>query len=606
MLSTLAALSLFAPLAPLPNVPSVAPSTALTTAPSIGPTTMPAPAPGGAAGRFAVACVAADHPAASEAGAEMLRAGGNAVDAAVASAFALSVVRPESCGIGGGGFMVIVLPDDPVHGGARTTIDMREICPRAIDADTFTRNDVADASVHGGMSIATPGSVAGLLLALERYGTLPRERVLEPAIRLAEEGWVADEAQSRVAAAQRECIAERDARDGGAFDPVAGVLLDGVRLGERTRNPDQARALRLIALHGASAFYRADLPEGEIARAILSSVRGAGGVLDEDDLSGYHARELPPLEWTFAGHGFVGMALPSSGGLAMSVAMGILDRIGFVGGARERGLDELGVHRLVESLKHAFAVRAGSLGDSDSARALVALLADERSIRDMAGRVGDHVMPPDMYGPASHGAGHEDGGTSHLCAVDRWGGAVACTQTINTEYGSWVLVEGFGFALNNEVDDFTTRPGRPNAFGLMQSAENAPGPGKRPLSSMSPTIVLDAAGRVRLVAGASGGPRIISGTTHAILDALVLGWDAERCVSTPRVHHQWLPDEVVIDLGPRSTEESVAGMATDLRARGHSVRITPALSVVQIIMRRDDGTWDAACDPRKGGSPAGW
>lgn len=559
----------------------------------------------GHAGRFARGAVAADHELASAAGAEMLARGGNAVDAAVAASFALSVVRPYSCGIGGGGFLVVHLPADPVRGRVSTAINYREVAPAAVDAAFYERDADRRASVEGGKAVGVPGTVAGLLHALERYGTLDRATVLAPAIRYARDGFVADADYARTAkdlAARFDQRPELKSRFAFVWERFLQRGLADV--GSLVRLPEQADALERIAALGAPGFY-----EGPVAEAIVRAATRDGGTLTLADLRACRAQEVEPLRFGFAVWTFLGMPPPSSGGLAMAQALGVFE---LCGGAYELHAEERWTgrtaHLFVESLRHAFADRARWLGDPAFVDVPRARLLHVENLARMAGLIdpGARLDPRDCgtadHAPAANPA--DDGGTSHLCAVDQWGGAAACTETINLEFGSLLAVPEFGFCLNNEMDDFLTRRGEANAFGLTQSERNLPAPGKRPLSSMSPTIVLDEAGQVVAVAGASGGPRIITGTTQALLGALVLKRGAGEAVASPRLHHQWSPDRVGME---RAWADAPGGAAVraGLESRGHEVRDIDGVGVVQLVARDRAGGWQAASDPRKGGRPAG-
>jgi gamma-glutamyltranspeptidase/glutathione hydrolase len=550
--------------------------------------------------------VAADEETASRAGAEMLRRGGNAVDAAVAASLTLSVVRPFACGIGGGGFMVVDLPAvGPKHVAVRVAINYRETAPGAVGPDYYEKQEDALASTRGAAAVGVPGTVAGLMWALEKYGTLDRAAVCGPAIRAAHEGFAADAnyaSNARDAAKDFETHPEWKTR----FAFVWETLLERgqVKAGDRIANEGQARALERIRDEGAAGFYG-----GEVAQAIVESSARDGGVLTGADLAGYRVQEVEPLEFTFAGRRFLTMPPPSSGGVAMGEALGILERRDLAGMVKQERWAEY-THALVEAFKHAFADRAEWLGDPAFVPGGVPverLLSDEY-LKARAERVQvRQTHGPEWYGTRDEaGQPKDDGGTSHLCAVDKWGGAVACTETINLEFGSMVAVEGYGFCLNDEMDDFTTRRGQANAFGLKQSDKNLPAPGKRPLSSMSPTIVLDAKGNVEAVAGGAGGPRIITATTQVLLDVLVLGQGAEEAVGRSRLHHQWEPNVLEFEKG---YDQRWQGLAVPMWMRKfrHEVKEKErGGAVVQLIVRAKGGKgWEAACDPRKGGKAAG-
>ncbi len=484
--------------------------------------------------RFARAAVAADHTIASQAGAEILRKGGNAVDAAVATSFCLSVVRPYSCGIGGGGFMVIHFNDDPRHGTQSVAINYRETAPMAVEADFYEKaGTAADASTRGGSAVGVPGTVAGLLYALEHFGTLDRATVLAPAIRAAEEGFEVDEHYMLAVSDQIKWF-DLDASRKKRFAFVWERFLrrGNVNVGDRITLPEQAAALRLIALEGPDAFYR-----GKIALEILSAVRRDGGPMRAQDLLGYEVARVRPLRYEALGHAFLTMPPPSSGGVAMAQTLGVLERRREDLGKRPNTADY--VHVASEGLKHAFADRARWMGDPAKVDVPVERLLSASYLRDRAAAIDvERARDVEAYGTVPP----DDAGTSHFCVVDGRGNAVACTETINLEFGSMLAVDAYGFCLNNEMDDFTTRRGQANAFGLRQSERNLPSPGKRPLSSMTPTIVLDRGGDVVMIAGASGGPRIITGTMQAMLNVLLFGMDATGALAAPRFHHQWMPN----------------------------------------------------------------
>lgn len=550
---------------------------------------------------FLHAAVAADHPLASEAGIQMLRRGGNAVDAAVAAAFTLSVVRPYSCGIGGGGFMVIATPGRHGEDPELVALNYRETAPAAVGPDYYVNLGDELASRYGVHASGVPGTVAGLLYALEHYGTLDRATVLAPAISAAAEGFAAD--ASHVSA--ESGLSDKFIKYPLLRDPIEPIwrmmcLRGDVKVGDVICNPEQARALQMIADHGADAFYR-----GPIGDAIVAAMQEHGGPITKSDLAGYKIRIQKPLVGSFRDYRVVSMPPPSSGGVAMQQILGMLDR-------RWEDLAELDhnspayIHLLTEAMKHAFADRATWLADS----AFVEVPIDDLLEPAYLDRIADSI---DLYRtgrPADYGSVsqmRDDHGTSHLSVVDSTGMAVACTETINTGYGSLVAVPGFGFALNNEMDDFTTIPGEPNAFGLIQSDRNLPAAGKRPLSSMSPTIVMRN-GRVVLVAGASGGPRIITGTLQVILNCLLFDMTPAEAVSRVRFHHQWMPDRLWLE--EAWMDVSTAGA---LEAYGHETDEREEVGVVQVITCQDPvlGPQEmrrvsAASDPRKGGRPAGY
>ncbi len=557
--------------------------------------------------------VACDHVLASNAGDEMLQMGGNAVDAAVAASFALSVVRPHSCGLGGGGFMLIHLVDNPetpeTNDPIEIAIDYRERTPAAVGPDHFF--DLPDeASLYSGHAVAIPGTAAGLLEAHARFGTLPLELVMSPAVAFAETPHAIDASGQEAIDEMAEAIAQRT-------DPGAQWLRDTYVMDEpmtlsRVQNIPQARLLTDIMYHGRDGFYT-----GDNARHIVNAVRAADGVMTLEDLAVYRPIVTEPIVRTITLGGvertFVVMPPPSSGGVALIETLGILERydvmmtmhVGTGPLAATHPHDPVYAHALVECLKHAFADRARYMGDTE----FVAVPIDAMLDRDNWNSGADRLHPNRTFETETYGLviGEdaaqfpEDHGTSHLSVIDKWGNAVACTETINTSFGSRIAVPELGIVLNNEMDDFLTRVGSENAYALTQSERNLPAPGKRPLSSMSPTIVLNARRDVIAVAGASGGPRIITGTLQVLMNALHFGMPAYDAVATARLHHQWKPDAIYFETWgdgyPRST-------ITELVSNGHEARDRKDVGVVQLLVRRH-GVIEAASDPRKGGVPAG-
>lgn len=556
--------------------------------------------------RFDRGAVAADHVMASSAGAQMLELGGNAVDAAVAASFTLSVVRPYSCGIGGGGFMVIHLPDDPTHGYVHTTINYRETSPFNADLLKMGTN-----MRQGRYSVAVPGTVAGLLHALENYGTLDREIVLRPAIEAAINGFIVDEhymnaAQGIIEKYQRVPAHQQNemAMPWGKF-----ALWGHVKVGDRIKNPEQARALQLIVDQGLEAFTT-----GEIGQAIERAMtpkqitKRTPVTITTEVLESYEPAEQVPMETSIHGYRFIGMAPPSSGGITMFQTLEILEAAGYDFGSTARTNESTAT--LIESLKHAFADRSRYLADPAFVFVPTDALMEQSNIDRIAGSIDFKRRDPESYGtqgvlPSTETDGSplpDDGGTSHVSVIDPFGGAVAMTETINHEFGSRIGVPEFGFCLNNEMDDFTNPRKKANGFGLVQSDRNEPEIGKRPLSSMSPTIVLDPDGNVFAIAGASGGPRIITGTLQVLLNVLG-GMDAGEAVARPRLHHQWMPYETHVEPGFHSIILNVFN--EPLRGFNQTIASTDAvIGNVQLIVRKDDH-WQAASDPRKGGRPSG-
>ena len=536
--------------------------------------------------------IAADHPAASAAGLEVHRAGGNVVDVAAAVGFALSVVRPESAGLGGGGFMVIWDAEQR----QAVALDYRERAPAAAGPDMFLNADgTADpsASRTGAKAVAVPTHVAGLCYAVETYGRLPLKTVLAPAIRLATQGVPLD---AHAVGVRKETLARFAANPAlkQQFPTFYRMYLnDGAppQLGQVATSP-QAELLKQIAADGPAAFY-----SGNAAAALLREVARGGGILTADDLAATRPIERTPLTADYAGGALVTMPPPSSGGVALVEMLHILAAFD----AAHPELAELQNrnsttfrHLLTEAMKHAFADRAAYLGDPDFGPVPVARLTSPDYAAALAAKIDPaRTFPPPHYGRVLPAV---DGGTTHFSIIDAAGNAVACTETINTTYGSYVVVPETGLLLNNEIDDFAAAPGVPNAFGLVQSAANAVAPGKRPLSSMTPTLLVRDGGAV-LAVGASGGPRIITATAQVLLNRLRFGLAPQAAVTAPRQHHQWLPDVLELEPPLWNDREPLARL-------GHTVKPTDVLGVSQLVTR-DPAGLHAACDPRKGGAPAG-
>lgn len=517
--------------------------------------------------------VAADHQLASEAGVRILREGGNAVDAAVATSFTLSVVRPFSCGIGGGGFMLI----DPPN-GEPVALNYRETAPARVGRDFYKNHN----SLIGQDAVGVPGTVAGLLVAHAKYGRLPIGQVMAPAIEIARHGFIPDKAY-------RNGVAQAMKTLGRAPESLQATAKAMTRFGQHGRLVlrGQAMALEGIAARGRVAFY-----EGEVARAI---VQNTNGHISLEDLSNYQPRWETPLVVDIGNElTVVSMPPPSSGGIAISQIMSILHRVGVDALSRD---EPLYWHLLIEAMKHAFADRAEHLADSAFVDVPVTALLSPAYLDEVARRVHrTRTAEPSSYGSSAQLP--DDSGTSHLCIVDSDGMVVAATETINTSFGSQVLVAPYDFALNNEMDDFSP-PSGTNVYGLQQSDNNLPEPGKRPLSSMSPTIVLRN-GTPVFVVGASGGPRIISGVVQVILHSVWFGDSPAVAVSRPRLHHQWMPNRVELE-----SDWNDKDLVEALELLGHDTGLRSSIGIVQAIAI-DGQVLKPASDTRKGGVAAGY
>ncbi len=527
------------------------------------------------------AMVVSPHAVATEAGIEMLEAGGNAVDAAVAAAFALGVAQPQSTGIGGGGFLLIRLAD-----GRAVALDARETAPAAATVDLYTREGLPPrASTLGGLAIGTPGMVAGLALAVEEYGTLSLAQVLAPAIRAAEDGVVFGAYQARfLGFVQRPEFVAR-------FPETARIQFPpGTTASTRKRQPELARTLRKIAQDGPRAFY-----EGEIAEAIVAATQANGGILTTADLAAYQPRLREPVRGTYRGLELLTFPPPSSGGVTMLEVLNIIEADDL---AASGAGSSASIHLIAEALKWAFADRAVHLGDPDFAEIPVARLISKAHAKELRSRIGERAGA--VEGP---GYAVDDKGTAHLSVADAAGNAVAFTGTINGPFGSFVTVPGWGILLNNEMDDFVTDPEGTNLYGLQgrRDSANLVEPGKRPLSSMSPTIVLQD-GRLRFVAGSNGGPRIITSVLLTLLHHFDWDMDVAEAVSFPRFHHQWRPDRIQLE-GAHPADVQMA-----LEARGHEVKRVDEITtgVQAIAVDPETGELRGAPDPRRDGLAKGY
>jgi gamma-glutamyltranspeptidase / glutathione hydrolase len=528
--------------------------------------------------------VVAQERLAAQVGADILRQGGNAVDAAVATGFALAVTYPRAGNIGGGGFMVI-------HSAARNedvAIDYRETAPAAMTRDSFLGPDGkpdTDKSRNSALGIGVPGTVAGLAMALEKYGSgrFTFAQILKPAIELARDGFVvADDMADTLSDMYRRM--GRWPNSAKAFSRDDGTPLQE---GDRLIQSDLAATLSAIAEQGPRGFY-----EGPVAERLAKAVSDGGGIMTADDLKSYQAVIRSPVRGNYRGYDIVSMPLPSSGGTVLLETLNILE--GFPMPDMRQG-SAPSLHVMIEAMKRAYADRARYLGDPAFVNAPVnVLVTKEYAARQRASIDLDRATPAAdvlSVSPAREGAN-----TTHYSVVDSGGNAVSNTYTLNFPYGVGLVAEGTGVLLNNELDDFTAAPGASNAFGLVGFEANLPGPGKRPLSSMSPTIVLKD-GKPVLVTGTPGGSRIISAVLQVVVDVLDYNMDVAAAVAAPRVHHQWMPDEVRVERG--FSDEVLAA----LRAKGHKVIEPLGQTSANSIAVTPNGLLGAP-DPRTRGAAA--
>ncbi|MEH2564766.1 gamma-glutamyltransferase [Bradyrhizobium sp. AZCC 2289] len=528
--------------------------------------------------------VVAQEKLGAQIGADILRQGGNAVDAAVATGFAMAVSYPRAGNIGGGGFMVI-------HSAERNedvAIDYRETAPAATTSDIFLGADGkpdADKSRNSALGIGVPGTVAGLALALDKYGSghFTLAQIVKPAIDLARDGFVvADDTADTLPDLYRRMA--RWPNSAKTFSHVDGTPLHD---GDRLIQSDLAATLAAIAEQGPRGFY-----EGPVAEKLVKSVRDAGGIMTLDDLKSYQAVIRAPVRGTYRGYGIVSMPLPSSGGTVLLESLNILE--GFPLGDIKQG-SASSLHLMIEAMKRAYADRARYLGDPAFVNAPTdILLAKDYAAKQRASIDPARATPwTDKIAAAPP---HEGSNTTHYSVVDSRGNAVSNTYTLNFPYGVGLVADGTGVLLNNELDDFTAAPGASNAFGLVGFEANLPGPGKRPLSSMSPTIVLKD-GKPVLVTGTPGGSRIISAVLQIVVDVLDYKMDVAAAVAAPRVHHQWMPDVVRVEHG------FPADVLDELKAKGHQVIEPLGQTSANSIAVTPYGLLGAS-DPRTRGSEA--
>jgi gamma-glutamyltranspeptidase/glutathione hydrolase len=556
-----------------------------------------------AARPFRGGAVATAYPDASAAALEMLNRGGNAIDAAVAGAFAAGVVGPYHNGIGGGGFALVYL--------ARThetlALDFREVAPAAASRDMFLRNGKLDGrlATDGGLAVAVPNAVNGYLTLLERAGKLSRATVLAPAIRLARSGLRVTPKYQSLARPRLDCLRADAEATRILLRPGPDGTPSVPELGEVLRQPELAHTLEQIAAQGAGVMRR-----GPIAQGMVKSVREAGGVLTLEDLTRVGVRWRTPLVGTYRGYRLVTFPPPSAGGLAVLEVLGVLERLRPTGYGRRTPED---VHLYIEALRRTYAERARSLGDPDQVDVPTARLASTEHLAELASGIDparatpSEVLLPGARGgrsPAAEaGTGTESKHTAHLSVVDREGNAVALSTTVNTWFGSCIVARGTGVLLNNQMDDFAAQPLVPNDYGLVTGEANAIAPGKIPLSSMSPTLVFqkEHPDRFLLAVGGTGGSVIPTTVLQILLNVLDAHMTIPAAVAAGRVHQQWLPDVVLVE--PESLEPATRAA---LEKMGHRFRVVPSQGDAEAVMV-DPVTElrTAASDPRNEGAALG-
>ena len=528
--------------------------------------------------------VVTSHYLATDEALKVLAQGGNAVDAAVTAGCALAVTQPRSGNIGGGGFMLISSEQkDEV-----VAIDYREKAPAAASRDMFLAADGnadAELSRYSHKSAGGPGTVAGLALALEKYGSISLAKALEPAIRLAQEGFIVPGRFSDGIKSVADRLQKYESSRKVFFKPDGS----GYQPGERFVQKDLAATLKRIAQQGSKGFY-----EGRTADLIVAEMQRGGGQITHQDLINYHPAVRQPVHGTYRGYDIYSMSPPSSGGAHIVQILNILE--GFPIGWTGHNSAET-IHLMAEAMKRAFADRSEYLGDSDFVQVPIEGLTSKAYAEALRGTVSRGRATASATLSPGNPAPYESNETTHFSIVDKFGNAVSNTYTINFSYGSHIVVDGAGFLLNNEMDDFSAKPGVANAYGLIGGEANKIEPNKRMLSSMSPTIVKQG-DKNFLVTGSPGGSRIITTTLQVLMNVIDHRLNIQAAVSAPRVHHQWLPDEIRIEEGiSRDTVRLLEGM-------GHTVTRNSAMGASQSIVVGGDGTLYGGADPRRSTSSA--
>ncbi|MCD8549452.1 MAG: gamma-glutamyltransferase [Shewanella xiamenensis] len=527
--------------------------------------------------------VASQETLASRTGVEILKQGGNAVDAAVAVAFSLAVTLPRAGNIGGGGFMLVHLAKE----NKTIAIDYREMAPSKAKKDIFLDENgdaVTKLSREHGLAVGVPGTVMGMSLALEKYGTMTMAQVTAPAIKMAQEGIsVSPDLAVSLAGLKRRM---------SQWPSTAAIFYkaDGsdFQVDDILKQPELAHSLQLIAEKGTKGFY-----EGETAEKLVKAVQEAGGIMTLEDLKHYKAVEREPVRGQYRGYEVVSMPPPSSGGVHIIEMLNVLQQF---------PIDKFGhntaqtIHVMAETMKHAYADRSEYLGDPDFYKVPVKQLTNKDYAQKIASQIALNKTTPSTEIKPGNLAPYESDQTTHFSVVDKWGNAVSNTYTLNFSYGSGLVAKGTGILLNNEMDDFSAKPGTPNGYGLVGGDANAVEGNKRPLSSMSPTIVMKD-GKPFLVTGSPGGSRIITTTLQIIMNVIDHGLNIAEASNAARVHHQWLPDELRVETSLNRDTISL------LEAKGHKVSVQSAMGSTQSIMVTDQGIFGAT-DPRHSGSEA--
>lgn len=536
--------------------------------------------------------VASEQALASQVGANILQQGGNAIDAAVAVGFALAVVLPNAGNLGGGGFMLV----REAKNASTHALDFRETAPSAATREMFLDQAgkvVPGQSTRTPYSVAVPGTVAGLTYAANQYGSLPLERLLAPAIKLAEDGFIVSPVLAQQFSVQRTHLERWPSTKEVFFkhlpDSADCMLsecpsssLTTYSAGERLLQPDLARTLRTIARFGADGFYK-----GDVAKRIVDTLSTATRPMSLQDLEQYRIIKREPVKGLYRGYEVLSMPAPSSGGVHLIQMLNLLER--FPLSDYQAGSAQT-IHLIAESARLAYADRAEHLGDPDFVKVPQRGLTSKAYANRLAADIQQERITPSKQVNAGAAGDFESDQTTHFSVMDQQGNVVSCTYTLNLNFGSGIVARGTGVLLNNEMDDFSAKPGAPNAFGLLGGSANAIEPGKRPLSSMTPVIVLRD-GQSWLATGTPGGARIITTVLQTILNTIDFKMNIAEALSVPRVHHQWMPDYLRIERGISPDTIRL------LREKGHEVRVMPTMGRVQSVQRQGN-VFFGASDPR--------
>ncbi|QIR16160.1 gamma-glutamyltransferase [Shewanella aestuarii] len=527
--------------------------------------------------------VVSQEAIASQIGVDILKQGGNAVDAAVAVGFALAVTLPRAGNIGGGGFMLVHIAKD----NKTIAIDYRETAPNKAHKDIFLDekgNAVDKLSREHGLAVGVPGTVMGMELALKHYGTMSLQQVIAPAIKLAQDGIIVTLDLANSLAGLKRRIAQWPSSKAIFYRPDGSNF----EVGDTLKQPELAHSFSLIAQQGSKGFY-----QGETAEKIVNAVQQAGGVMSLTDLAHYKVVEREPIRGQYRGYEVISMPPPSSGGVHIIEMLNVLEHF---------PIDKLGhntaqtLHVMAETMKYAYADRSEFLGDPDFVTVPTQHLTSTDYAKKIANKIALNKTTPSSEIKPGQVDGDESPQTTHYSVVDQWGNAVSNTYTLNFSYGSGLVAQGTGILLNNEMDDFSVKPGVPNGYGLIGGEANAVQGNKRPLSSMSPTIVMKD-GKPFLVTGSPGGSRIINITLQIIMNVIDHQLNIAEASAAPRIHHQWLPDFLWAE---RSLNNDTISL---LEAKGHQVKVQQSIGSTQSIMITEQGKFGAS-DPRRAGSAA--